>query len=84
MPPLFNEFVIFLDNNSKSWTSNNRIVQDFYSSACEFHCIFYAVHRCVGFDVSSIANMYTNDTVFNDAIVEEFVSKCTHVVIVNQ
>ena len=75
MSSLFNEFVTFLDNNSKSWTSNNRIVQDVYSSACGFHCIFYAVHRCVGFDVGSIANMYTNDTVFNDAIVEEFVSK---------
>ena len=75
MLPLFDEFVTFLDNNTKSWTHNKRVVQDVYSSACGFHCIFYAVHRCVGFDVGSIANMYTNDTVFNDAIVEEFVSR---------
>ena len=75
MPPLFDEFVTFLNNNTKSWTHNKRVVQDVYSSACGYHCIFYAVHRCVGFDVGSIANMYTNDTVFNDAIVEEFVRK---------
>ena len=75
MPPLFDEFVTFLNNNTKSWTHNKRVVQDIYSSACGYHCILYAVHRCVGFDVGSIENMYTNDTVFNDAIVEEFVRK---------
>ena len=26
MPPLFKEFVTFLDNNTKSWTRNKRIV----------------------------------------------------------
>ena len=75
MPPLFDEFVTFLNNNTKSWTHNKRVVQDVYSSACGYHCIFYAVHRCVGFDVGSIANMYTNDTILNDTIVEEFVRK---------
>ena len=75
MPPYFEELVTFLNNNTKSWTHNKRVVQDAYSSACRYHCIFYAVHRCVGFGVGSIANMCTNDTVFNNAIVEEFVSK---------
>ena len=75
MSPLFKEFVTFLDNNTKSWTHNKRVVQDMYSSACGYHCIFYAMHRCVGFDVGSIANMFANDTVFNDAIVGEFVRK---------
>ena len=75
MPPLFDEFVTFLNYNTKSWTLNKRVVQDVYSNACGYHCIFYAAHRCVGFDVSSIANMYTNDSAFNDAIVEEFVRK---------
>ena len=75
MPPLFDKFVTFLNNNTKSWTHNKRVVQDVYSSACGLHYIFYAVHRCVGFDVGSIANMYTNDAVFNNAIAEEFVRK---------
>ena len=75
MSPLFDEFVTFLNNNTKSWTHNKRVVQDVYSSACGFHCIFYVVHRCVGFDVGSIANMYTHDTAFNNAIVEKFVRK---------
>ena len=75
MPPLFDEFVTFLNNNTKSWTHSKIVVQDVYSSVCGYHCIFYAVHRCIGFNVGSIANMYTNDAVFNDAIVEEFVRK---------
>ena len=73
MLPLFNEFVLFLNNNSKSWICNKRVVQDIYSCACGFHYIFFAVHRCVGFNVGSIANMYTNDVDFNVVIVEEFV-----------
>ena len=28
MPPLFNEFLTFLNYNTKSWTHNNRVVQD--------------------------------------------------------
>ena len=72
MLPLFNEFVLFLNNNSKFLICNKRVVQDIYSSACGFHCIFYAVHMCVGFSDSFIANMYTNDVVFNNVIVEEF------------
>ena len=73
MLPLFNEFVSFFNYNSKSWICNKRVVQDIYSSVCGFHCIFYAVHRCDGFSVGSIANMYTNDVVINDVIVKEFV-----------
>ena len=72
---LFEEFVTFLDNITKFWTHNKRVVQDVYSSTCEFHYIFYTVHRCVEFDVVLIANMYAHDTQFNDAIVMEFVRK---------
>ena len=39
MPPLFDEFVTFLNNNTKSWTHNKRVVQDVYSSACGYHYI---------------------------------------------
>ena len=28
MPPLFDEFVTFLNHNTKSWTHNKRVVQD--------------------------------------------------------
>ena len=75
MPPLCEEFAKFLNNNTKFWTHNKRVVQNIYSSECGFYCIFYAMHRCVGFDVGSIANMYTHYNVFNDAVVEEFVRK---------
>ena len=65
----------FLDNNKNSRPHNKWVVQDVYSNACGYHCMFYAVHRCVGFDVGSIANMYMNDAVFKDATAGKFFSK---------
>ena len=64
------EVTDFVEEFLSDWMDNNA-----YSSACGFHCMFYAVQRCVGFDVGSIANIYSNDAVFNDAIAEEFVRK---------
>ena len=65
----------FLTMNSKCWFHNTKTIQDIFSDACGYHCIFYAVHRCIGFDMNSIVNMYTNDTVFNDAIAKKFLYK---------
>ena len=66
-------FEKFLTNNSVFWTHNDRPVQDLFSDACGYHCIFFAVYRCVGFDLNSIVNMYTDDLLVNDAFVKGFV-----------
>ena len=34
----------------------------------------YYIHRCVGFDMNTIVNMYTHDLNFNDHIVKMFVN----------
>jgi hypothetical protein len=73
MHPTVWHFETFLNENSRYWTHNTKRVQSFYSDACGYHCIFYAVHRCVGFDVNAIANMYTKNNVYNDVVVKEFV-----------
>ena len=66
-------FENFLDNNSVFWIHNDRPVQDLYSDACGYHYIFFSVHRCVGFDLNSIVNMYTDNLLANDAFVKRFV-----------
>ena len=73
LPPVFAEFEQFMNDNSKFWLHNKRVVQDVYSSACGHHCIFFAVHRCIGFDMGAISNMHTDNTDFNDDIAREFV-----------
>jgi hypothetical protein len=75
MHPTVWHFDAFLNENSIAWTYNTKRIQHIFSDACGYHCIFYALHRCVGFDMNAIINMYTNNDVYNDAIVKEFVTK---------
>jgi hypothetical protein len=73
MHPTVHHFETFLNNNCTKWLCNTVPVQDVMSDACGYHCIFYAVHRCIGFELNAIMNMYTNDVAFNDSIVLAFV-----------
>ena len=66
-------FEKFLDDIFVFWTYNDRPVQDLFSEACGYHCIFVAVHRCIGFDLNSAINMYTDNLMVNDAFVKRFV-----------
>ena len=71
--PSVRGFETFLENISLRWTHNNKTLQHPFSDACGYHCIFLSVYRCVGFDMNAIVNIYTNNLMYNDAIVKEFV-----------
>ena len=73
MAPTVNEIERFLNDNSTEWKYNAEPVQEITSDACGHHCIFLAVHRCIGFDMNSIVNMYITNKSFNDDIVKLFV-----------
>jgi hypothetical protein len=73
MHPSVRTFETFLNNNSTMWIHNEKAVQYPFSHACGYHCIFYSVHRCIGYDMNAIVNMYTNNMMYNDFIVKEFV-----------
>jgi hypothetical protein len=64
----------FLNKNSKVCKYWTDAVQHPLSVACGYHCIFFAVHRCMGFDMNAIVNMYTDDVLHNDEIVIKFVT----------
>ena len=72
--PSITSFENFLNNNSVTWKCNVKPVQHLLSDACGYHCVFFAIHRCVGFDMNTIVNMYTYDLNFNDHIVKMFVN----------
>lgn len=73
MQPTVAEFEEFMARNSVVWTRNNVTVQDVLSDACGYHCVFFAVHRCVGFNMNAVVGMYTKNLTFNDVIVKRFV-----------
>ena len=73
MHPTVQHFETFLNNNCTKWLCNTMPIQDVMSDACGYHCVFYAVHRCIGFELNTIINMYTKDVLFNDYIAEAFV-----------
>jgi hypothetical protein len=75
IPPVAEGFMTFLNNNSIGWTHNTRPVQHPLSDACGYHCIFFAVYRCVGYNMNAVVNMYTYNLMFNDTIVKQFVYK---------
>ena len=41
------------------------------SDACGYHCVFYSVYRCLGFDGHAIINIYSTNTLYNNLIVKE-------------
>ncbi len=47
-------------------------IQNIFSHACGFHCVFYAVQRYIGYNLNDIINLYATDTMFNDAIARTF------------
>jgi hypothetical protein len=71
--PIEEQFESFLQRNSVTWTRNARTVQHLMSDTCGYHCVFFAVNRCVGFSMNSIVNMYTANLLHNDKIVMDFV-----------
>jgi hypothetical protein len=72
-------FEKFLRKNCVYVKRNNRMLQDLFSNACGCYCIFYAVYRCLGYNVDDIACMFTGNNKHNDEIVIDFtynLAKC--------
>ena len=73
LPPLYPEFLHFMDENTGSWIWNAKQVQDRHSVVCGQHCIFYLIHRYMGLDMTEIISLFTDNFFENDAIVKHYV-----------
>lgn len=53
---------------------NSHQVQNLTSTTCGHHCIFFALHRCRGYSMSDILNLYHSyNTQENDRMVKFFI-----------
>lgn len=66
-----NSFGDFL--KSHKWEFNTRKLQSDWSDVCGLYCIFYLSHRARGHSMNKIVQLFTNDTMLNDAKVSQFV-----------
>ena len=73
MVPMLPVFVDFLRRNTTSWTVNSRQLQGLTSTVCGQYCVFYLLHRCRGWKMDVIVNLFEKDTRENDEAVFEFV-----------
>ena len=72
-------FVDFLDKHSYEWDFNKRKLQSIWSDVCGQYCIFYLSHRARGHSMNQIVQMFTANTMLNDAKVFKFVKNHFHV-----
>lgn len=75
MPPEFYGFERILRTRAARYRVHNNIcVQSIASMNCGHHCLFFGFHRCRGFLLSKIINMYkSDDLAWNDKMVLNFV-----------
>lgn len=69
-------FVDFLARNSIEVTFSKRQVQDFFSTSCGPHVIFYLCQRFKGLSFQEVMRLYSDNLKSNDALVNKFVKKC--------
>ena len=71
LPPLFQEFELYLTNYCVSWSFNRQTVQSVTSSTCGLYCMYYLIMRSKGFTLRELLNVFSHDYVSNDEIVVE-------------
>lgn len=51
LPPIHEEVLQFLDNNSNTWRFNHQQIQDVYSTTCGLYCLFTLDALAKGYDI---------------------------------
>lgn len=75
-PSYYSEnFVDFLDQNSKHWSFNKKELQSVLTAVCGQYCIFYLMHKARGVSMKSIVELFSSNKLHNDHLVYEFVMK---------
>lgn len=77
-------FEDFMNKQACQWVYSNKRLQGGFSTVCGQYCIFYLWHKCRGFSISDILGMFKDDYHTNDMFVNQFVSECFNVKIMEQ
>ena len=57
----------------ESVVTNNKQLQGPNTMVCGQYCLFYLMHRCRGYSMNDIVNMFSSDTYVNDQFVYDFI-----------
>ena len=68
-------FTRFLEEHCKAYTWNKKVLQAYTSDVCGQYTLFFALHRCRGIPMSTIASMFTDNKDWNDMLVRDFIEK---------
>lgn len=68
LPPLFPEFIDFLNNNSRSWFHNPVTLQSIDSTSCGLYCIKYIQYRCEGKSYCEFIKQFHRNSNINELI----------------
>lgn len=66
LPPIKNEFEIFLNGNSNMWYWSSKQMQGIGSDVCGHYCIHFLIHCCLGHDATRFFKLYPNRPRLND------------------
>ena len=68
-------FETFLEDQSSTFTWNEKTLQSPWSRVCGKYCLFYALHRSRNISMSTIVNMFTHRRDWNDTLFRNFIRK---------
>ena len=67
-------FVRFINNNCASWNYSKKCLQDFMSTTCGQHAVFFLHARSNGLSLSKFLSLFTTNRGENDEIVTAFIN----------
>ena len=70
VPPIFSDF---LERHCTNYVFNEEQLQSVPSRFCGHYCVFYCLYKMLDYNLNSIVNCFSNDTMLNDNIVHRFV-----------
>lgn len=74
LPPLFNDMMSKISNNSKEILWNQQTIQSDKTTVCGQYCIMYILLRCRNYSLYEIVNIFSpHNLELNDHIVNEFI-----------
>lgn len=66
-------FESFLITHGPLYLYNAKRLQNFGTNTCGHHCLFYAAHRCLGWSMQDIVNLFQNRSLAeNESLVTDF------------
>jgi hypothetical protein len=71
LPPMYVEFIDFLNNNSKQYFYNERFLQCLTCITCGQYCIAYIKLRYNGYTSKEFIKLFSNDQYVNDKIIKQ-------------